>query len=69
VNDETFDVILDTDAMLQAEPAVKIAIALAWREQFNPANRQSLRDTWARAFGRHVLPYVYTADRNAFPPH
>jgi hypothetical protein len=58
VNEERFDAILDVEAMLSAEPAEKIATALAWREMHDPSNSLSSRQEWTRAFGRFVLPYV-----------
>jgi hypothetical protein len=55
------DAMLDTDALLSAEPAAKIATALAWREHFRLSNEPSARQEWARAFGRHVIAYLSTA--------
>jgi hypothetical protein len=55
------DAMLDTTALMQAEPAEKIAVALAWQEHFKSSNAPSQRQEWARAFGRHAMAYLSTA--------
>ena len=55
------DARLDTDALLSAEPAAKIATALAWQEHFKLSNEPSQRQEWARCFGRHAMAYLSTA--------
>jgi hypothetical protein len=55
------DAVLDTHALLSAEPAEKIAVALSWREHFKLSNAPSQRQEWARAFGRHAMAYLSTA--------
>jgi hypothetical protein len=54
----TFDMILDVESLLAAEPTTRIAVALAYREHHDTNNSLSLRDEWARAFGRHALEYL-----------
>jgi hypothetical protein len=58
------DAMLDIDVLLSAEPAVKVATALAWQEHFKPINSQPQRDEWARAFCRHALHYISTTRPN-----
>jgi hypothetical protein len=58
------DAMLDTAALLRAEPAQTISVALAWNEHFKPNNSQSQRDEWARAFGRHMLDFLSTTQPN-----
>jgi hypothetical protein len=58
------DAMLDTAALLSAEPAAKIATALAWREALELSNTQSQRDEWARAYGRHMMAYLSTTQPN-----
>jgi hypothetical protein len=57
------DAMLDLDAMLHAEPASKIATALAWREHFT-STTQAQRDEWARAFGLHAMAFLSTTQPN-----
>jgi hypothetical protein len=52
------DAALDVSALLSAEPAVKIATALAWREHFDLSNDPAQRQEWARCFGRHAMAYL-----------
>jgi hypothetical protein len=52
------------DPLLTAEPAEKIAVALAWQEHFKLSNAPSLRQEWARAFGRHMMAYLSTTQPN-----
>ena len=58
------DAVLDIDSLMNAEPAAKIAVALAYREHHDTNNSLSLRDEWARAFGRHLIHYVSTTRPN-----
>jgi hypothetical protein len=58
------DAMIDSDALLSAEPAAKIATALAWNEHFKLSNAPSQRQEWARAFGRHVMAFLSTTQPN-----
>lgn len=55
---------IDTAAVLAAAHSEKVAIALAWREHFNPTVSQPQRDEWARAFFRQLMPYINTTVSN-----
>jgi hypothetical protein len=58
------DAMLRIDPLLTAEPAERIAVALAWQEHFKLSNAPSLRQEWARAFGRHMMAYLSTTQPN-----
>jgi hypothetical protein len=58
------DAMLNISALLSAEPAAKIATAIAWKEHFQLSNPPSLRQEFARAFGRHVMAYLSTTQPN-----
>jgi hypothetical protein len=58
------DAMLDKAALLNAEHAAKIAVALAWQEHFKLSNAPSQRQEWARCFGRHALHYLSTIRPN-----